>query len=66
MDHKRSIQIHEEIHTTVQKSIKEDATLQTELKYKNYRNCLTKIKRKAKIDYYTNRCYALKSNMKKL
>ena len=48
------------------KSLKTDAPSETEIKYKNYRNCLTKIKRKVKIDYYTNRCYVLKSNMKRL
>ena len=57
------------------KSLKADASSITEIRYKNYRNCLTKIKQKARIDYYTNkaridyytnRCYALKSNMKKL
>ena len=48
------------------KSLKKDATHENESRYKNYRNCLTKIKRKAKSNYYINRCYALKSNMKKL
>ena len=43
-----------------------DATSAAGIKYKNYRNCLTKIKRKVRMDYYTNKCYALKSNMKKL
>ena len=35
-------------------------------KYKSYRNCLTKIKRNAKVNYYVNKCYSLKSNVKKL
>ena len=35
-------------------------------KYKLYRNCLIKIKRKGKIDYYTKQCYTLKSDTKKL
>ena len=48
------------------KSLKKDASTESEIRYKNYRNCLTKIKRKAKTDYYINRCYALKSNVKKL
>ena len=47
-------------------SLKVDALTSIEHKYKNYRNCLTKIKQKAGMDYYTNRCYTLKSNMKKL
>ena len=34
--------------------------------YKTYRNALTKIKRRAKEDYYNKRCYDLKSNTKKL
>ena len=37
-----------------------------EEKYKKYRNCLTKIKRIARVKYYTQRCYTLKSNMSKL
>ena len=48
------------------KSLRSDATSSAEAKYKNYRNCLTKIKCKARMDYYTSKCYALKSNMKKL
>ena len=48
------------------KSLKKDVSTESEIRYKNYRNCLTKIKRKAKTDYYINRCYALKSNTKKL
>ena len=35
-------------------------------KYKSYQNCLTKIKCKAKINYYFQHCYTLKSNMRKL
>ena len=47
-------------------SIKINASPNTVHKYKLYRNCLTRIKRKARIDYYTQQCYALKSNTKKL
>ena len=47
-------------------SVKTGATVQTILHYKKYRNTLTKIKCKAKIDYYINRSYALKSNLSKL
>ena len=47
-------------------SVKTGATAQTFLHYKKYWNTLTKIKRKAKIDYYINRSYALKSNLSKL
>ena len=47
-------------------SLKKDAIYENVSQYKNYRNCLTKIKRKAQTNYYINRCYALKSNMKKL
>ena len=47
-------------------SIKINSSSNTLHKYKLYRNCLTRIKRKAKIDYYTQQCYALKSNTKKL
>ena len=48
------------------KSIKHTATLKDIEKYKTYRNALTKIKRKAKEDYYIKQCYSLKSNTKKL
>ena len=48
------------------KSIKCSATPTDNVKYKTYRNALTKIKRKAKEDYYNKRCYDLKSNTKKL
>ena len=47
-------------------SIKNRATAQSISQYKKYWNALTKIKRKAKIDYYINQSYALKSNMSKL
>ena len=47
-------------------SLKKNATDKNVNRYKNYRNCLTQIKRKAKTNYYIKRCYALKSNMKKL
>ena len=47
-------------------SLKKNVTYENVIRYKNYRNCLTTIKRKAKTNYYINRCYALKSNMKKL
>ena len=46
MDYKRLIQIYEQMRTSIQKSLKVDALSVTELKYKNYRNCLTKIKQK--------------------
>ena len=35
-------------------------------KYKTSRNCLTKLKHNAKVNYYVNKCYSLKSNVKKL
>ena len=46
--------------------IRINATPDKEKEYKLYRNCLTKIKRKAKVDYYTEQCYNLKSDTKKL
>ena len=36
------------------------------LKYKTYRNCLNKVKRMAKIDYYRKLCISLRNNTKKL
>ena len=57
--------MHKCIHLYKQ-SIKIDSSPDTVNKYKLYRNCLIKIKRKARIDYYTQQCYALKSDTKKL
>ena len=37
-----------------------------EIKYKNYRNRLTKIKRNVKTEYYNRCCYTLKYNIKQL
>ena len=48
------------------KSLIKDAPQQTYIKYKAYRNCLTKIKHNAKVNYYIKKCYSLKSNVKKL
>ena len=48
------------------KTITTDAKDEDVKKYKSYRNCLTKIKRKACTEYYIKQCYNLKSNMKKL
>ena len=36
------------------------------IKYRQYRNCLTKIKRKAKISYYNKQCLKLRHKTKKL
>ena len=47
-------------------TIKKGATIQSLTLYKNYKNTLTKIKRKAKKDYYITWSYDLKSNMNKL
>ena len=66
MDHKRHIKSIDKCIQLYKKSIKSNSTLKTGITYKNYRNCLTKIKRKAKVEYYTKRYYTLKSNMKKL
>ena len=41
-------------------SIQVNALTSIEHKYKSYRNTLTKIKQKARMDYYTNRCIHLK------
>ena len=48
------------------KSIRCNAIPMDNEKYKTYRNALTKIKRKAKEEYYNKQCYNLKSNTKKL
>ena len=47
-------------------SIKTNASPDKEKTYKLYRDCLIKIKGKAKIDYYTKQCNTLKSDTKKL
>ena len=47
-------------------SLKNNAPLEMQNKYKSYRNCLTKLKRSAKVNYYITKCYSLKSNVKKL
>ena len=46
--------------------LKSNSTNRDEEKYKKYRNNLTKIKRNARVKYYTQQCYTLKSNMSKL
>ena len=46
------------------KTIKLKATAKDIEKYKTYRNALSKIKRKAKEDYYIKQCYILKSTRK--
>ena len=48
------------------KSIVNEASEQDVIRYKNYRNCLNRLKRKLKTDYYQNLCTSLKNNTKKL
>ena len=48
------------------KTLIKNAPQQTYNRYKIYRNCLTKIKHNAKVSYYIQKCYSLKSNVKKL
>ena len=48
------------------KFLRHKSTKAQEEKYKTYRNCLTKIKHTAKVKYYIQHCYTLKSNMSKL
>ena len=42
------------------KSIVNDASEQDVIRYKNYRNCLNRLKRKTKTAYYQNLCTSLK------
>ena len=49
-----------------QNSIRPDAKEKDIIKYKNYRNMLTKLKRIAKISYYQTKCHEYKNNTKKL
>ena len=48
------------------KCLKVDASSESEIRYKNYRNCLTKIKRKARMDYYTTEMLCLKIQHEKI
>ena len=66
MDNKRVIKLHEQMHSIIQKNLNKNASQKIYNKYKTYRNCLTKLKRNAKVSYYVNKCYSLKSNVKKL
>ena len=52
--------------TLYKKYLKSSSSNRDEENYKRYRNCLTKIKRNARVKYYTHQCYTLKSNMSKL
>ena len=47
-------------------TLKNNAPPEIQNKYKSCRNCLTKLKRNGKVNYYVNKCYSLKSNVKKL
>ena len=49
-----------------QNSIKQDAKLSDVLKYKNYHNVLTKLKRISKINFYKYKCEEYKNNTKEL
>ena len=46
--------------------LKSNSTNRDEENYQKYRNNLTKIKRNARVKYYTQQCYTLKSHMSKL
>ena len=52
--------------TLYKKYLKSNSSNIDEENYKKYRNCLTKIKCNARVKYYTQQCYTLKSNMSKL
>ena len=49
-----------------QHSVRFDAKETDIIKYKNYRNLLTKLKRTTKIMYYQSKCHEYKNNIKKL
>ena len=48
------------------KSIVNDASKQDVIRYKNYRNCLNRVKRLTKTAYYQKLCTSRKKNTKKL
>ena len=49
-----------------QNSIRHDAKEKDIIKYKNYQNMLTKLKRITKISYYQTKCHEYKNNTKKI
>ena len=63
---KRNLDVYLQKQKTLQKSIVNEASEQDVIRYKNYRNCLNRLKRKLKTDYYQNLCTSLKKNTKKL
>ena len=48
------------------RSLLKNATENYMVNYKNYRNCLNKVKRIVKVSYYQNLCVSLENNTKKL
>ena len=52
--------------TLYQATLKNNCTVSAVIKYKDYRNLLTKLKRKCKIIYYKDKCKAFKHNVKRL
>ena len=48
------------------RSLFKNVTENDMMNYKNYRNCLNKLKRIVKVSYYQNLCVSLKNNTKKL
>ena len=50
--------------TLYQAILKNNCTISAVIKYKNYRNLLSKLKRKCKIIYYKDKCKTFKHNVK--
>ena len=50
--------------TLYQATLKNNCTISSVIKYKDYRNLLTKLKHKCKIGYYKDKCKAFKHNVK--
>ena len=56
MDLKGYRKLHQETKTTIQKSIGKKVTKEDHKKYKEYKSMLQRIKRKAKMDHYQDKC----------
>ena len=66
MDESRLIKKHKETETTVQKTLIKNASAREQIRYKEYRNKLSQILRRAKKEYYKNKCTEYKRNTSKL
>ena len=52
--------------TLYQASLRKNCTISSVIKYREYRNLLTKLKRKCKLNYYIDKCKEFRYNVKRL